>query len=101
MATKPRRRRQLQRRWSRVLSPEERDPIAYTLQENSGILMDIPTENKILGISRGISEDIPRKHKIWFPQNIPKKYQSVGIFLWNTEEKCIPRKKPMNSEDIL
>uniref|UniRef100_A0A0D3B237 Fe2OG dioxygenase domain-containing protein n=1 Tax=Brassica oleracea var. oleracea TaxID=109376 RepID=A0A0D3B237_BRAOL len=32
-----------------------------TLQENSGILTDIPTENEILGISRGISEDIPRK----------------------------------------
>ncbi|KAF3563805.1 hypothetical protein DY000_02015379 [Brassica cretica] len=48
-----------------------------TLQENSGILTDIPMENEILGISRGISEDIPRKHKIWFPRNflgsVPKK----------------------------
>ncbi|CAF1710803.1 unnamed protein product [Brassica oleracea] len=34
------------------------------LQENSDILTDIPTENEILGIYRGISEEIPRKHKI-------------------------------------
>ena len=27
------------------------------LQENSGILTDIPTENEILGIYRGISEE--------------------------------------------
>ncbi|CAF2059586.1 unnamed protein product [Brassica napus] len=46
-----------------------------TLQENSGILTDIPTENEILGISRGISEDIPRKHKIWFPRNIPTEFR--------------------------
>ena len=42
---------------------------ARSLQENRGILTDIPTENKIFGLSRKISEDIPRKHKIWFPQN--------------------------------
>ncbi|KAF2595580.1 hypothetical protein F2Q68_00010793 [Brassica cretica] len=29
---------------------------------------DIPTKNEILGISRGISEEIPRKHKIGFPR---------------------------------
>ncbi|KAF2549015.1 hypothetical protein F2Q70_00020968 [Brassica cretica] len=74
------------------------------LQENSGILRDIPTENEILGISRGISEEIPRKHKIGFPRNflgIPRKYQSVGIFRGNSEEKWVLRKKPMNSEEIL
>ena len=43
-----------------------------SLQENSCILTDIPTKNEILGISRGISEDIPRKHKTSeFPRNIP------------------------------
>ena len=31
--------------------------ILKSLQENSGILMDIPTENEILGISRRISEE--------------------------------------------
>ena len=30
---------------------------AFSLQENSGILTDIPTENEILRISRGISEE--------------------------------------------
>ena len=54
------------------------EEIHGTLQENSGILTDILTENEILGISRGISEETPRKHKIGFP-----------------------RKKPMNSEEIL
>ncbi|KAF3552982.1 hypothetical protein F2Q69_00012377 [Brassica cretica] len=34
--------------------------LVCSLQENIGILTDIPTENEILGISRGISEDIPR-----------------------------------------
>ncbi|WZZ58911.1 hypothetical protein YC2023_059018 [Brassica napus] len=56
-----------------------------SLQENSGILTDIPTENKILGISRGISEDIPRKHKIWFPRNF------LGIYRRNSEEISIRR----------
>ncbi|KAF2578201.1 hypothetical protein F2Q68_00002048 [Brassica cretica] len=51
-----------------------------SLQENSGILTDIPTENEILGISRGISEDIPRKPKIWFPRNF------LGIYRRNSEE---------------
>ena len=46
-----------------------------TLQENSGILTDIPTENEIFGISRGISEDILRKPKIWFPRNIPTEFR--------------------------
>ncbi|KAF3507786.1 hypothetical protein F2Q69_00000865 [Brassica cretica] len=44
-------------------------PPCPTLQENSGILTDIPTENEILGIYRGISEEIPRKHKIGVPRN--------------------------------
>ncbi|KAF2603835.1 hypothetical protein F2Q70_00027542 [Brassica cretica] len=60
------------------------------LQENSGILTDIPTENEILGISRGISEKIPRKHKIGFPRNF------LGIYRRNSEEISIrwniPRK---------
>ena len=34
--------------------------VQQSLQENSGILTDIPTENKIVGIYRGISEEIPR-----------------------------------------
>uniref|UniRef100_A0A0D3CEE9 Peptidase C1A papain C-terminal domain-containing protein n=1 Tax=Brassica oleracea var. oleracea TaxID=109376 RepID=A0A0D3CEE9_BRAOL len=63
------------------------------LQENSGILTDIPTENEILGISRGISSE--------YTDGIPRKHQSVGIFRGNSEEKCVPRKKPMNSEEIL
>ena len=62
-------------------------------QENSGILTDIPTKNEILGISREISSE--------YTDGISRKYKSVGIFLWNTDEKRIPRKKPMNSEDIL
>ncbi|KAF3526155.1 hypothetical protein F2Q69_00047780 [Brassica cretica] len=56
-----------------------------TLQENSGILTDIPTENKILGISRRISEDILRKHKIWFPHNF------IGIYRRNSEKISIRR----------
>ncbi|KAF2566206.1 hypothetical protein F2Q70_00025529 [Brassica cretica] len=59
-----------------------------TLQENSGILTDIPTENEILGISRGISEEIPRKHKIGFPQNF------LGIYRRNSEEISIRRNIP-------
>ena len=57
----------------------------YTLQENSGSLTDIPTENEILGISRRIFEDIPRKHKIWFPRNF------LGIYRRNSEEISIRR----------
>ncbi|KAF3596895.1 hypothetical protein DY000_02020758 [Brassica cretica] len=56
-----------------------------TLQENSGILTDIPTENEFLGISRGISEDIPRKHKIWFPRNF------LGIYRRNSKEISVRR----------
>ncbi|WZZ70471.1 hypothetical protein YC2023_081841 [Brassica napus] len=59
-----------------------------SLQENSGILTDIPTENDIFGISRGISEDIPRKPrkpKIWFPRNF------LGIYRRNSEEISIRR----------
>ncbi|KAL0771243.1 hypothetical protein Bca101_036394 [Brassica carinata] len=45
------------------------------LQENIGILTDIPTENEILEIS----EEIPRKPKIWvsseFPRNIPTEFR--------------------------
>ncbi|KAF3527707.1 hypothetical protein DY000_02041200 [Brassica cretica] len=67
-----------------------------SLQENSDILTDIPTENEILGISRGISEEIPRKHKIWFPRNF------LGINRRNSEEtsirRNIPRKYP---DDVL
>ncbi|XP_033130006.1 uncharacterized protein LOC103873614 isoform X2 [Brassica rapa] len=61
-----------------------------TLQENSGILMDIPTENEILGKSRGISEDIPRKHKIWFPRNIPTEFR--GNIIPSEYSYGIPRK---------
>uniref|UniRef100_A0A0D3BX47 Uncharacterized protein n=2 Tax=Brassica oleracea TaxID=3712 RepID=A0A0D3BX47_BRAOL len=50
-----------------------------SLQENIGILTDIPTENEILGISRGISEETLRKPKIWvsseFPRNIPTEFR--------------------------
>ncbi|KAF3530104.1 hypothetical protein DY000_02042504 [Brassica cretica] len=60
-------------------------PEEESLQENSGILTDIPTENEILGISRGISEEIPRKHKIWFPRNF------LGIYRRNSEEILIRR----------
>ncbi|KAF3539891.1 hypothetical protein F2Q69_00020611 [Brassica cretica] len=56
--------------------------------ENSDILTDIPTENEILGISRGISEEIPRKHKIWFPRNF------LGINRRNSEETSIRRNIP-------
>ena len=59
-----------------------------TLQENSGILTDIPTENEILGISRGISEEISRKHKIGFPRNF------LGIYRRNSEEISIRRNIP-------
>ncbi|KAF3552537.1 hypothetical protein DY000_02004868 [Brassica cretica] len=59
-----------------------------TLQENSDILTDIPTENKILGISRRISEEIPRKHKIWFPRNF------FGIYRRNSEKISIRRNIP-------
>ncbi|KAF3604484.1 hypothetical protein F2Q69_00037230 [Brassica cretica] len=42
--------------------------LLISMGENSGILTDIPTENEILGIYRGISEEIPRKHKIGVPR---------------------------------
>ena len=45
------------------------------LQKNIGILTGIPTKNEILGISRKISEDIPKKHKIWFPRNFLRIYR--------------------------
>ncbi|KAF3580343.1 hypothetical protein DY000_02035238 [Brassica cretica] len=35
-----------------------------------------------------------------YTDGIPRKYQSVGIFRGNSEEKCVPRKRPMNSEEI-
>ena len=56
-----------------------------TLQENSGILTDIPTENEIFGISRGIFKDILRKLKIWVPWNF------LGIYRRNSEEILIRR----------
>ena len=59
-----------------------------TLQENSGILTDVPTENEFLGIYRGISEAIPRKHKIWLPRNF------LGIFRRNSEENSSRRNIP-------
>ena len=59
-----------------------------SLQENSGILTDIPTENEILGIYRGISEEIPRKHKIGFPRNF------LGIYRRNSEETTVRRNIP-------
>ena len=58
-------------------------------QENSGILTDVPTENEILKKSRGISEDIPRKHKIWFPRNF------LGIYRRNSEEISFRRNNLM------
>ena len=36
-----------------------------------------------------------------YTDGIPRKYQSVGIFRGNSEEIYFPRKKPMNSEEIL
>ena len=62
--------------------------LSQSLQENSGILTDIPTENEILGISRGISEEIPRKHKIWFPRSF------LEIYRRNSEEISIRRNIP-------
>ncbi|KAF3500353.1 hypothetical protein F2Q69_00041676 [Brassica cretica] len=59
-----------------------------SLQENSGILTDIPTENEILGIYRGISEEIPRKHKIGVPRNF------LGIYRRNSEETSVRRNIP-------
>ncbi|CAG7910556.1 unnamed protein product, partial [Brassica rapa] len=60
----------------------------------SVILTDILTENEILGIFRRISEEIPRKPKIWgsseFPRNIPMKYRGNHISSEYSEE--IPRK---------
>ncbi|CDY71839.1 BnaCnng74750D [Brassica napus] len=46
-----------------------------TLQENSGILTDIPTENEILGISRGISEETQNWVPSEFPRNIPTEFR--------------------------
>ncbi|KAF3512387.1 hypothetical protein F2Q69_00005435, partial [Brassica cretica] len=66
---------------------------SLALQENSDILTDIPTENEILGISRGISEEIPRKHKIWFPRNF------LGINRRNSEETSIRRNIPRKYPD--
>ncbi|KAG5411780.1 hypothetical protein IGI04_008099, partial [Brassica rapa subsp. trilocularis] len=66
---------------------------------NSVILTDILTENEILGIFRRISEEIPRKPKIWgsseFPRNIPRKSYFLGIFRGNTEEIIFLRNIPM------
>ncbi|WZZ77876.1 hypothetical protein YC2023_098448 [Brassica napus] len=45
-------------------------------------------ENEILGISRRISEEIPRKHKIGFPRNF------LGIYRRNSEEISIRRNIP-------
>ena len=39
-------------------------------------------------IFRGISEDIPRKHKIWFPRNF------LGIYRRNSEETTVRRNIP-------
>ncbi|CAN7013647.1 unnamed protein product, partial [Brassica oleracea var. botrytis] len=51
-----------------------------SLQENIGILTDIPTENEILGISSEYTDGIPRKHQSKrvsseFPRNIPRKFR--------------------------
>jgi len=57
-------------------------------------------------------EEFPRKFKgntkfgflgisSEYTDGIPRKYQSVGIFRGNSEEICVPWKKPMNSEEIL
>ncbi|KAF3602942.1 hypothetical protein F2Q69_00035509 [Brassica cretica] len=51
----------------------------HTLQENSGILTDIPTENEILGISRGISEETQNWVSSEFPRNIPRD-RFLGIY---------------------
>ena len=48
--------------------------IQHTLQENSGILTDIPTENEILGISRGISEETQNLVSSEYTDGIPRKY---------------------------
>ncbi|KAF3488338.1 hypothetical protein F2Q69_00056130 [Brassica cretica] len=59
-----------------------------SLQENNGIRTDIPTENEILGIYRGISDEIPRKHKIGVPRNF------LGIYRRNSEETSVRRNIP-------
>ncbi|XP_048630904.1 uncharacterized protein LOC125604749 [Brassica napus] len=53
--------------WKSLFDEQGKEEIP-TLEENSGILTDVPTENEFLGIYRGISEAIPRKHKIWLPR---------------------------------
>ncbi|KAF3555679.1 hypothetical protein F2Q69_00014443 [Brassica cretica] len=76
------------------LEPELRNPESRQLEqllyssENSGILTDIPTENEIIGIYRGISEEIPRKHKIGVPRNF------LGIYRRNSEETSVRRNIP-------
>ena len=60
------------------------------LQENSDILTDIPTENEILRIYRGISEENSEETQNWvsseYTDGIPRKLQSVGIFRGNSDE---------------
>ncbi|KAL0789485.1 hypothetical protein Bca101_005731 [Brassica carinata] len=88
--------------WSRAPSSTQSHQTKVTsLQENSDIQTDIPTENEILGIYRGISEETQNWVSSEYTDGIPRKLQSVGIFRGNSEENCVPRKKPMNSEEIL
>ncbi|KAF3596496.1 hypothetical protein DY000_02024534 [Brassica cretica] len=73
---------------------------ACALQENIGILTDIPTENEILRISRGISEEILRKPKFWVSSEFPRNSEETLI------RRYIPRKfrgemcSSQNSEEI-
>ncbi|WZZ64537.1 hypothetical protein YC2023_075907 [Brassica napus] len=46
-----------------------------SLQENSGIQTDIPTENEILGISSGYSEETQNLVSSEFPRNIPTEFR--------------------------
>ncbi|WZZ59969.1 hypothetical protein YC2023_060076 [Brassica napus] len=62
-----------------------------TLQENSGILTDIPTENEILGISRrGNSEETQNWVSSEFPRNIPTEFR--GNINPSEYSEEIPRK---------
>ncbi len=73
----------------------------FTLQENSGILTDIPTENEILGIYRGNSEETQNWVSSEVLRNIPTEFRGNINPSEYSEEKCVLRKKPMNSEEIL
>ena len=61
-------------------------PNKCALQENIVILTDIPTENDILGIFRRISEEIPRKPKIWVSSEYTDEILRKSYSSENTDE---------------